>query len=451
MLVVTRLLLGWHLFAARATAQSATCSRYGELYNSSSWTSHGHIRHVMATSVAACEVECCKVPECRGFTFAPDVSWGSSDCPLGSPCCFLNDLATGKAPKGPRTPVVNATSGLVHGGRDPTPVLPSCPTGFRANPSGPGYWTTPKSDPPVCNATAVPPLPCHTERTMAKCKAYCDSLGDCVAFEVGGGQYGTNNSACYVWHGAIDPLSFVAFSTGGMVTCIKDGYPPPIPHCIAGFVDHAAGAWTPDRPARWPPQPQPPDTQNGTMAACASKCMATGCVAFRVGGGTYGTNTSECEIWSKVNPLDWTPQPVGSLTTARTCTKAGFHPPPPGPPLRTMKMLTTYGGTPDQLHGIVNVLTADCCGGEHDACTNSTITDTFGMKVLMNLENQTGPCGGPLGSFLGNIWSRGNGGGCKSPTGLCPDWEQYLDAYIAHMKPHVDSGKVFGIFLGTLS
>ena len=44
--------------------------------------------------------------------------------------------------------------------------------------------------------------------------------------------------------------------------------------------------------------------------------------------------------------------------------------------------------------------------------------------------------------------SRGNGGGCKSPAGLCPDWEDYLNAYIAHMKPHVDSGNVFGIFLG---
>ena len=327
-------------------------------------------------------------------------------------------------------------------------VLPGCPAGFKANP--PGYWTTPASDPPVCNATAAPPMPCHTERTMAKCEARCKSISDCVAFEVGGGDYGTNNSACYIWHGALDGLSFVAFPDGGMVTCIKDDYPPSIPHCPSGFVDHAGGSWASEGPARWPPRPQPPDTQNGTMAACAEKCIAASCVAFLVGGGAYGTNTSECRIWSKVNPLDWTPRPPGALVTTRTCMIAGFHPPPPAPPLHTMKMLTTYGGTPDQLHRIANVFTADCCGGEHDACSNATITGTlsFDMKVLINLENQTGPCGGSLGNFLGNVWSRGNGYGCKSPVGLCPDWAQYLDAYIAHMKPLVGSSKVFGIFLG---
>jgi len=266
---------------------------------------------------------------------------------------------------------------------------------------------------------------------MAKCAARCESIGDCVAFEVGGGDYGTNGSACYVWHGAIDTLSFVSFTTGGMATCIKADYPPPIPRCpAAGYAEHAAGSWTPEGPPHWPPLPQPPDTQNGTMAACAAKCTAASCAAFVVGGGAYGTNTSECKIWSPagVNPLDWTPQPAGGLQTTRTCMKAGYHPPPPAPPLHTMKMLTAYGGTPEQLHGIANVITADCCGGEHDACSNATITGTLGLQVLINLENQTGPCGGELGSFLGNIWSRGNGDGCKSPKGLCPDWREYLHA-----------------------
>eukprot|EP01047_Picozoa_sp_COSAG01_P013552 COSAG01_NODE_639_length_14598_cov_316.689841_12_plen_312_part_00 len=233
-----------------------------------------------------------------------------------------------------------------------------------------------------------------------------------------------------------------------MVTCIRDGYPPPIPPCSAGFVEHAAGSWAPDGPPHWPPQPQPPDTQNGTMAACAAKCTAASCVAFLVGGGAYGTNTSECRIWIRdVNPLDWTPQPAGALATARTCMRAGYQP-LHKPPLHGLKLLTAYGGTPDQLHGIANVITADCCGGKHDACSNATITRTFGMKVLINLENQTGPCGGTLGGFLGNVWSRGNGGGCKSPKGLCPGWQQYLNAYIAHMQPLIRSGQGFGIFLG---
>jgi hypothetical protein len=65
--------------------------------------------------------------------------------------------------------------------------------------------------------------------------------------------------------------------------------------------------------------------------------------------------------------------------------KAGYTPPPPPPPLHDMKILTSYGGTADQLHGTVNVITADCCGGKLDACTNDTITGTFGMKVLLNV------------------------------------------------------------------
>eukprot|EP01047_Picozoa_sp_COSAG01_P013553 COSAG01_NODE_639_length_14598_cov_316.689841_13_plen_109_part_00 len=66
-------------------------------------------------------------------------------------------------------------------------LLPRCPAGFKANPSGPGYWNVPKPDPPVCNASGTPPLPCHTESTMPKCAARCRSISDCVAFEVGGG------------------------------------------------------------------------------------------------------------------------------------------------------------------------------------------------------------------------------------------------------------------------
>ena len=99
------------------------CSLQGQLHNSSSWASHD-IRHMEVASAAACELECCKVPECGGFTFAPSVSWDSSDCPLGSACCFLKDLATGK---GQLIPVANATSGLVHGGRHPGPLPPPPP------------------------------------------------------------------------------------------------------------------------------------------------------------------------------------------------------------------------------------------------------------------------------------------------------------------------------------
>jgi hypothetical protein len=264
---------------------------------------------------------------------------------------------------------------------------------------------------------------------------------------VGGGDYGTNGSACYVWHRSVDALSFVHFPDGGMVTCIKAGYPPALPPCPTGYAEHAAGSWTADGPPHWPPLPQAPDHQNGTMALCAAKCTAASCVAFLVGGGAYGTNASECRIWGSVNPLDWTPRPAGALAMTKTCMRAGYHPSPP-PKLHDLKMLTAYGGTPDQLHGMANVFTADCCGGQHDACRNSTITSRLGMKIMANVENQTGPCGGALSSFLGNIWSRGNGYGCKSPKGLCPDWEAYLTAYIAHMKPLVDSGKIFGIFLG---
>jgi hypothetical protein len=235
---------------------------------------------------------------------------------------------------------------LKHDDDETKPAVPACPSGYVSH--SPGYWTSPRSDPPVCNTSGVPPPLCYTKNTMDKCATRCKSVSDCLAFEVGGGNYGTNNSACYIWHGAFDPLSFTLFPDGGMGTCVK----------------------------------------------------------------------------------------------------AGYHPPPPPPPLHDMKILTSYGGTADQLHGTVNVITADCCGGKLDACTNTTITGQFGMKVLLNVENQTGACSGPLGKFLGNIWSRGNGGGCKSPKGLCPDWEQYLDAYIRTMKPHVDSGNVFGIFLG---
>ena len=109
--------------STKAAAPPPPCSLQGELHNSSSWASHD-IRHMVVASAAACELECCKLPECGGFTFAPGVSWGSSDCPLGSACCFLKDLATGK---GPLTPVANATSGLVHGGRHPGPLPPPPP------------------------------------------------------------------------------------------------------------------------------------------------------------------------------------------------------------------------------------------------------------------------------------------------------------------------------------
>jgi hypothetical protein len=99
---------------------AAPCSLQGELHNSSSWDGHD-LRHMVVASATACELECCILPECGGFTFAPSVSWGSSDCALGSACCFLKDLETGK---GPLTPVANATSGLVRGGRHPGPPPP---------------------------------------------------------------------------------------------------------------------------------------------------------------------------------------------------------------------------------------------------------------------------------------------------------------------------------------
>ena len=169
-------------------------------------------------------------------------------------------------------------------------------------------------------------------------------------------------------------MAFIAFPDGGMITCVKDDYPPPLPACPAGYGPHAPGTWT----------TQPPDRQNNTVATCAAKCTAAACVAFSLSGAS--TNYSQCSVWvGSVSPLDWTPEPETGLAAMRTCMKAGYTPPPPPPPLHDMKILTSYGGTADQLHGTVNVITADCCGGKLDACTNDTITGTFGMKVLLNV------------------------------------------------------------------
>ncbi len=92
------------------------CSVKGLLENASSWANHD-LQHMELASATDCAHECCKVPECGGFTFAASVNWQSTECPLGSSCCFLKDLATGKV--GHLVPVANATSGLVHSGRHP--------------------------------------------------------------------------------------------------------------------------------------------------------------------------------------------------------------------------------------------------------------------------------------------------------------------------------------------
>ena len=55
--------------------------------------------------------------------------------------------------------------------------------------------------------------------------------------------------------------------------------PPPPPQCPAGWAPHAPGLWA----NAFPPNSQPRDTANGTIAGCAKKCDDTdGCLAFEV-------------------------------------------------------------------------------------------------------------------------------------------------------------------------
>ena len=84
--------------------------------------------------------------------------------------------------------------------------------------------------------------------------------------------------------------------------------------------------------------------------------------------------------------------------------------------------MTFYGGTPDQLHGWSNVLR-----GGVEECSNTTITETWKMKILVGLA--------------GTVFDR-------AKRGLHPDWESATDTFIASVKPHISSGKAIGVFMG---
>eukprot|EP01052_Picozoa_sp_SAG31_P011486 SAG31_NODE_651_length_13184_cov_4.999541_7_plen_454_part_00 len=52
------------------------------------------LMHSQKPDLQACAHACCSEPRCGGLTFVSAVSWASSQCPLGSSCCFLKDQST---------------------------------------------------------------------------------------------------------------------------------------------------------------------------------------------------------------------------------------------------------------------------------------------------------------------------------------------------------------------
>ena len=64
---------------------ASECSLEGQLHNDSNLAKHD-TQHMMVESASACRLECCKIPDCGGFTFAPRVDWPSKSCDLGTAC-----------------------------------------------------------------------------------------------------------------------------------------------------------------------------------------------------------------------------------------------------------------------------------------------------------------------------------------------------------------------------
>ena len=159
------------------------CGVHGPLENSSSWAEHD-LRHMRVPNCSACALECCKIPECGGFTFAASVNWQSTECPLGSSCCFLKDLATGRAHL---VPVANATSGLVHGGRRPGPLPPPPPAPRPPSPPSPAS----------CSALHQP-LPCEQANLRSRLRCWWNE-SHCLPYPVGpkGGGSCHSSTDCF--------------------------------------------------------------------------------------------------------------------------------------------------------------------------------------------------------------------------------------------------------------
>jgi hypothetical protein len=113
------------------------------------------------------------------------------------------------------------------------------------------------------------------------------------------------------------------------------------------------------------------------------------------------------ELAGRLDRLD-TQQPAGDIHTI-----GASH----------LKVMTFYGGTADQLHSIgVNTLRSNAA-----ACTNSTITGDFKMKVLLGLA--------------GDIFDR-------PKHKLYANWTAATDAFIASAKPLMGGSCAVGVFLG---
>lgn len=158
-------------------APTSECSLEGQLHNDSNLAKHD-TQHMMVESASACRLECCKIPDCGGFTFAPRVDWPSKSCDLGTACCFLKDLATDK---GVLTPAAGLTSGLVRGGRHPGPA------------PAPHRPSSPKS----CG-TILQELPCEQAGVSSHLRCWWNG-SHCDSYPIGpkGGGACSNSTDCF--------------------------------------------------------------------------------------------------------------------------------------------------------------------------------------------------------------------------------------------------------------
>jgi hypothetical protein len=91
-------------------------------------------------------------------------------------------------------------------------------------------------------------------------------------------------------------------------------------------------------------------------------------------------------------------------------------------PNANMSIMTMYGGTADQLRGIINVKR----GGFND-CENKTLTDVFDFRILLNLNHT-----------VFDLYKKR----------LHGDWEAVVAGFIDQAKPYIAAGTAVGVFIG---